>query len=165
MNYRTIFDVSDSPFLTWQVSLVCVGLVLTGICLTMLRRWWSGWFFWPRAVRQFANPFALFYLAGTIILAAIIISTSFSHRRVLISALNARQYGVVEGRATHFVPAPYEGHQDEQFCVESTCFSYSDYVVTGGFNQTSSHGGPMQEGLPVRVSFLGNIIIKLEKAN
>jgi hypothetical protein len=50
----------------------------------------------------------------------------------------------------------------ESFCVSGVCFRYSDYVVTAGFNQTSSHGGPIRDGLPVRVTYIGNTIVKLE---
>ena len=53
----------------------------------------------------------------------------------------------------------------ERFCVSGTCFEYSDYVVTGGFNNTSSHGGPIRAGLPVRVSHVGDRIVKLEIAD
>jgi hypothetical protein len=52
----------------------------------------------------------------------------------------------------------------EKFCVNDHCFEYSDYVITGGFNNTRSHGGPIREGLPVRVTFIRNKIIKLEVA-
>jgi hypothetical protein len=57
---------------------------------------------------------------------------------------------------------PYEGHQDECFSVQAQTFCYSDYEVTAGFNNATSHGGPIREGLPVRVSYIGNTIVRLE---
>jgi len=69
---------------------------------------------------------------------------------------------VVEGTVSRFVPMPVTGHAMERFCVHDTCFEYSDFVITSGFNNTSSHGGPIREGLPVRVTFVGNKIVKLE---
>ena len=75
---------------------------------------------------------------------------------------------VVTGVVRDFVPMPATGHADEQFCVQDACFHYSDYEVTGGFNNTSSHGGPIREGLPVRITYVeyprerGNKIVKLE---
>ncbi|WP_321797617.1 hypothetical protein [Burkholderia sp. BCC1988] len=65
---------------------------------------------------------------------------------------------------TAFEPMPYGGHAMERFCVGQVCFSYSDYVVTGGFNNTASHGGPIRAGLPVRVSYVDGLIVKLEVA-
>jgi hypothetical protein len=44
-------------------------------------------------------------------------------------------------------------------------FCYSDYEVTAGFNNSASHGGPIREGLPVRVSYIGNTIVRLEVSN
>ena len=50
----------------------------------------------------------------------------------------------------------------ESFAVGGHRFSYSDYVVTSGFHNTASHGGPIHDGLDVRVSYLGNLILRLE---
>jgi hypothetical protein len=78
---------------------------------------------------------------------------------------------VVTGNVSGFIPMPYGGHALERFCVQDACFEYSDYVNTGGFNHTSSHGGPIKDGLPVRVTYLkypnfpGNLIVKLELKN
>ena len=71
---------------------------------------------------------------------------------------------MVEGVVKNFRPMPYEGHQDECFSVQAQTFCYSDYVVTVGFNNSASHGGPIREGLRVRVSYIGNTIIRLEVA-
>jgi hypothetical protein len=73
---------------------------------------------------------------------------------------------VVTGLVRDFVPMPSEGHAEERFCVQTACFHYSDYIQTGGFNHTSSRGGPIREGLPVRVTYAAspgaNVILKLE---
>ena len=78
------------------------------------------------------------------------------------SAYLSGNYSVVQGLVTDFQPMPYQGHGEECFTVESETFCYSDYEVTLGFNNTASHGGPIREGLPVRVSFIGNTILRLE---
>jgi hypothetical protein len=75
---------------------------------------------------------------------------------------------LVEGVGEEFHPAPYEGHADESFIVKGVAFSYSDYVITGGFNQTQSHGGPIRAGLHVRIRYVrlfGNTIVRLEVAD
>jgi hypothetical protein len=59
---------------------------------------------------------------------------------------------------------PYTGHSEESFTVEGHRFSYSDYIVTSGFHNTASHGGPIREGLHVRVTYSGNLILRLEVA-
>jgi hypothetical protein len=80
----------------------------------------------------------------------------------LREALEIGQVTVVEGIVTDFKPMPYEGHANERFCVQGNCFEYSDYGITAGFNNTSSHGGPIKNGLNVRVSFCDNEIARLE---
>jgi hypothetical protein len=87
--------------------------------------------------------------------------------RDYLAAVAARQdhsTRVAEGVVTNLKPMPATGHAMESFCVSGACFDYSDYVMTVGFNQTSSHGGPIHEGLPVRVTYVGNTIVKLEVA-
>lgn len=71
-------------------------------------------------------------------------------------------YLVAEGAVEDFDPMPFAGHQEECFTVQGVRFCYSDYEVVCGFNNTSSHGGPIRSGLPVRVSYQGNTILKLE---
>jgi hypothetical protein len=57
---------------------------------------------------------------------------------------------------------PKSGHKMESFTVNGVKFEYSDFVVTPGFNNATSHGGPIREGLPVRISHIDNTILKLE---
>jgi hypothetical protein len=61
---------------------------------------------------------------------------------------------VVEGVVDQFVPEPFEGHRDESFVVDTVRFTYSQYVDRGGFHNSSSHGGPIQEDLPVRIHYI-----------
>jgi len=80
---------------------------------------------------------------------------------------------LVEGIVYNVHPAPFAGHENESFDVNGFRFSYSDYVITGGFRQTSSHGGPIREGLHVRIRYIPsevtdmsgrptNLIVRLE---
>lgn len=73
---------------------------------------------------------------------------------------------IVEGPVEQFHPAPYTGHEDESFCVSQVCFHYSDFIVVNGFHQTASHGGPMHDGLWVRIQYIPGLtglqILQLE---
>jgi hypothetical protein len=73
-------------------------------------------------------------------------------------------YSIAEGTVVNFHPMPYSGHQNETFSVKDVEFSYSDYVIVPCFNSTASHGGPIREGLRVRIAYSGNCILKLEIA-
>jgi hypothetical protein len=74
------------------------------------------------------------------------------------------EYATVEGEVSDFHPMPYSGHQNETFGVNGVQFSYSDYVVNPCFNNTASHGGPVREGMRVRIAYSGDCILKLEVA-
>jgi len=85
--------------------------------------------------------------------------------------LRTGHYHTVEGRVEHFVPMPYQGHALEKFDVQGVRFSYGTYMVTSCFNHTTSHGGPIYEGLQVRIAYAPtgngseqNCILKLEVA-
>jgi hypothetical protein len=95
--------------------------------------------------------------------------TNAEHAKRLIDAETNGLTSEIEGKVEDFKPMPPEGHVMESFCVKNVCFDYSDYVVTGGFNNTSSHGGPIRAGLRVRIHYIkgfvpseGNVITRLE---
>ena len=73
---------------------------------------------------------------------------------------------IVEGAVSNFKPGTHDrGSAFESFCVKDKCFTYSDYEEQAGFNTMTINGGPIREGLPVRVTFVGNTIVKLEVAS
>jgi hypothetical protein len=75
------------------------------------------------------------------------------------------QFSVVEGRVSNFRPMPYTGHAAESFTVNGLLFSYSDFDKSKcGFRNTASHGGPIREGLQVRIAAHAGRILKLEVA-
>jgi hypothetical protein len=73
-------------------------------------------------------------------------------------------YSIAEGTVANFQPMPYSGHQNETFSVNGVEFSYSDSIVDPCFNNTASHGGPIRDGLRVRIAYSGDCILKLEVA-
>ncbi len=72
----------------------------------------------------------------------------------------------IEGEVENFIPMPYTGHMNEEFDVNGIHFEYSDYGSTIGYNNTSSHGGVIKEGLLVKIGYIQrqeiNEIIYLE---
>jgi hypothetical protein len=49
---------------------------------------------------------------------------------------------------------PKEGHVNEKFTVDGVEFAFSDYVITGGYNNTRSHGGSIIKGVKVRICYV-----------
>jgi len=148
LTYRTVFDVSDPSIASWIVGAITLFLGVAAVVRVLMQK--------TRGV----------LILGFVLVWSVFVFTGmFRQRNGLEAAEKAHRFEVVEGVVTRFRPAPYSGHEDESFCVESKCFSYSDYVVTQAFNKTSSHGGPIRDGLRVRISYVGNAIIKVELAD
>jgi hypothetical protein len=151
--YRVVFDLSQKGFQWWFPAFGLIFVVVGGVTIWLGKR-----NDWPRS-----RSFAGYFMVGFACLwSGLTFSTTFGEYFHLRSAFRRSQFSVVEGRVTSFRPMPYEGHQDECFSVRSQTFCYSDYGVTAGFNNSASHGGPIREGLPVRVSYVGNTIVRLE---
>jgi hypothetical protein len=70
----------------------------------------------------------------------------------------------IEGNVSNFDPMPYGGHKSESFTLNGKKFSYTDFCITPGFNQTASHGGPLREGLLVRIWHQNGTIARLDIA-
>jgi hypothetical protein len=68
------------------------------------------------------------------------------------------RFKVVKGLVKNF----NSGRRLESFTVRGVKFEYAYYTVTPGFNRMASRGGPMREGLPVRMSYIDDFIVKLE---
>lgn len=74
-------------------------------------------------------------------------------------------YVVVEGCVRDFVPRTslQRGSPSESFTIDETTFSYTG-ISSYGFNQTAAQGGPIHNGLRVRIRSFDQIILQLEIA-
>lgn len=161
MNYKVIFDIAEVGYKSWSFPAFGLIFVAIGLLLVIFRKLIPGW--WGNHPRA-RNAFSYFFLGFAVIWTLASFLGTYNEYSTLRSAQKTGSFNVVEGKVTNFKPMPYGGHSMERFCVKDHCFEYSDYVISGGFNNTTSHGGPIREGLPVRITFIGNEIIKLEVA-
>ncbi len=161
MEYITVFDIANAGYKSHSFPEFGLIFVAAGSILVAFKSRLPNWSQRSTISRAiFPYGFLGFSLLWTM-------ATFFGTYRDYRNASDAERTNttsVVEGQVTDFRPMPVSGHAMERFCVSGKCFEYSDYVVTAGFNNTSSHGGPIRENLPVRVTYVGNTIVKLEKA-
>lgn len=155
MNYLVVFDIRDVDFIT--PSSVATGLivVLTATLFVVVRR----------SIVGRGGVVLSYFILGVAGLwtATEWVSTYYAYQSAA-TALEQGRASVVQGRVSRFKPMPVTGHAMEYFCVESHCFTYADAVESIGFHNTSSHGGPIKPDLPVRVTYIGNTIVRLEVA-
>jgi len=161
MEYRVVFDVATAGYKAWNFALVGLVFSLVGLGVVAFRRRLGGWWvIHPTA----GKVFAFCFLGFSVLWTTVSFVRTYSDYRTLLNAEQTNALHVVEGVVSNFNPMPASGHTMERFCVAAECFTYSDFVITAGFNHTTSHGGPIRNGLAVRVSHLGNTIAKLEVA-
>lgn len=161
MDYQTVFDIADAGYKSWTFPAHGLILVAVGAVLMLLRQRLPGW--WGKHPRL-SGALAFVFFGFALLWTLITFITTYQDYSSLTAATSTGRARTVEGVVSQFKAMPAAGHAMERFCVQDSCFEYSDYVITGGFNNTSSHGGPIREGLPVRVTFVGNSIVKLEIA-
>lgn len=170
MTYHTVFDAATDGFRAWPF--VGVGLVLTAVGAALV--------FAPSVMQElapgglqgsarkvFSWVFFLFALTWLVVAG---VATTLSYLEVRSASSNAG-CTLVSGVVSNFVPMPHGGHAMESFTVGEVLFEYSDYVMTSGFNNTQSHGGPIRQGLPVEICYIkpnssnGNVIVRLRVAD
>jgi len=79
----------------------------------------------------------------------------------LATQLDRGRADVLEGRVTEFSEVALKS---ECFTVDGRRFCYADSVISPGFSRTRVYGGPINPGLPVRVTAIGDTIVRLEIA-
>lgn len=158
MSYHVVFDVADAGYKSWSFPAHGLVMIIVGAFLVAARKnlpgeWWKNR---PRA----SAAFAFFFLGFAVLWTSVSFIATYRDFAKASTAQKEGRARVVEGLVTDFKSMP----KRESFCVQSQCFQYSDYIITAGFNNMSSHGGPIKAGLPVRITYSGNTILKLEVA-
>jgi hypothetical protein len=155
MPYENVFDITQKPFEWWWPAFglifVAIGIALIAFGSKINRNKNPKNLGFSLSVdSRFLGLFFVVFASGWTLLA---FGGTYSSYRDYLHAYQTGQYSVIEGPVEDFHPMPYEGHQDECFRVKKEKFCYSDYVVSPGFNQSASHGGPIRAGLPVRIAY------------
>jgi hypothetical protein len=160
-DYELVYDVTQEWPPVWFPAFGLIFVVL-GVLLWRFRDRLGNRRRSPRARKIFAGLYLGFSILWTVTVAIAVLRESYVARRALRSGTAA----VVEGPVQEFHPMPYRGHDTERFRVGNVRFRYSDFSVQSGFNRSSSHGGPIREGLMVRIHYIGQpsqaTILRLE---
>jgi hypothetical protein len=152
--YVVFFEVSQKGYQWWAPAL---GLffVLSGwmIAKTFRRSSWPLFRFW-----SFSGSIMFWFAC---IWTLVLFGATFPGYLGAQYAFRTGHYAVIEGHVTNFAPMTRVLPM-ECFTVSSQRFCYSDSEMKPGFNQTASHGGPIHDGLPVRISYSEDTILRLE---
>jgi hypothetical protein len=167
MDYIVVFDITKTQP-DWHLPVFALCFVLAGavtLTLTVVSRFWNIPFYKrPKTIVAFGFRlvYSLFFFGFAVYGATVTSWSTFQNYAIDRTAYEHGDFKVVEGPVENFHPMPVEGHDLESFTVKGQKFEYSDFVISPGFHNATSRGGPILEGLPVRISYVKNDIVKLE---
>jgi hypothetical protein len=157
LNYSLVYDARTAPFNFPSGAIFALVLVVLGLVV------WRFPHFWFDGQERFGRFFGLLVtgFGGLILVGAPAVAWTGLHS--LRDALATHRYTVVEGVVSDFVAGQPDGHPMERFKVAGEIFTYSPFV-SPGFNTVSTVGGPLREGLRVRIAVVHGSIARLEIA-
>ena len=158
MIWSVIFDVHDNP---WKfLFFPFFGLiVLFGAVANVKKEVPKG----DPGAPKFGTKLINWYIVGFAVLWTSI-ATLFAWNETfgVIRALDLGAYQRVEGPLTHFYQTAWKGHASELFSVGSIRFHHFDYDARSTFSNKIIDPGCLREGIPVRISYRGDQVLKLE---
>ena len=156
MHYEVVFDCCEAGYRNWWFPMLGFGLaaVMFGFERVVEPRL-------PRFMRPrwrlppiFIYGFIAFWIALTFSFTIY----DFAH---VCGALRGGRAIVVEGAVRDFLPGG-ESRKTETFKVGGRSYEYSQSEVQAGFNTVASQGGPIRDGLGVRIHDVDGQIARLE---
>jgi hypothetical protein len=157
VTFELVFDANEAGYRQWwfpAFGLIFVA-VFSGFVIYDRRQTTHRLSPMRRVVMYLGAVFSILWVLATFL-------GTFSEYWTLRQALRLGHFEIVEGKVVDFVPMPPQGHAMERFTVNGHHYEYSDFVVTAGFNNTQSHGGPIREGIIVRIRDVNGQIARLE---
>ena len=159
MHYTLVFDTSEHPYRNFTFVLPGLIFVLVGAVMVFAPQLLEALFRKPLRQRYI---FRWFFFIFAVIWTFAATSAMWRDASNAGQLLKSRKCQMVEGKVENFHPMPASGHDTERFDVKGVHFEYSDFIVSAGFNNAASHGGPIREGLPVRICYSDGEILRLE---
>ena len=161
MNYQVVYDIQQVWYPGWWIFAIGILCLLTGLGVIFFGDTAPLDSLIPRSMQQrVIIPFLICVFGSVWIGAGIINRSSFASLRAADRDGSAE---VVEGIVEQYVLTS-KGHSKETFVVGNRYFAYSDYDSGAGFHQTRARGGPITEGLRVRIAHVDGRIVRLEIA-
>lgn len=157
--YRLVFDAARHGYTTWRAAILPSCIAVVAALVFVLARSGSSRES-GRLYRGLAGLVGALAALGSI---AMLVHTWRDYDNMR-TALRQGTYLLVEGQVTDFVPERSDGHPMETFRVGAAHFQYSSSDITPGFNWTAGRGGPIRDGVTVRVVDVNGMIARLEIA-
>ena len=156
MAYKVIFDSTSSEagwLLSYSIPLLLALLLLSLVVFFA----WASW----------RTNFKARILTVTLVLLLLFrfgLSFSFAHYKYFHWWYDKGPFSAVEGPVEKYRASNVGTTSYEHFQVGNAGFSYTAARMDRCFHKTAANGGPIHDGLLVRITYHDNCIVKLEVA-
>lgn len=161
MNCATYYDLAEQGFGEWWF--LFLGLFLGAL----------GIIFFVGAYSVFRERASLFsrllcigsmtFAIGWIGISVYQTGTGYYSYRELLEMRSKGEELHVQGIVRNFSPYDLQKNSPtESFEIDNQLFSYSPNDVRAGYHQTRAKGSPVQDGVYLRISHIGDFITRLE---
>jgi len=157
--YCVVFDIATNGYKYWGVIFRGSAMINTILISILLHHIFPTW-----KISSFRKKSLYLGLCFSIIWTVAVFASTYREHWHLKNILEQNKASVVQGAVRDFIPMPKSEHSVESFVVSGHKFQYSDYVMSPGFNNAASLGGPIRKGLYVRVTYWEKDIVRLEVA-
>lgn len=151
MAYRTVFEVGFQ----WWIPLL--GFIFASLfCLL-------GWGLRTSGDKGLFDKGLTFQVVGVvgILFAFAFLASLYVEYHAARKALATRDYSIVEGTVSNFIPMPPGGHSTESFVVSGIRFEYGSGWGSTTFNSEWNKGF-IHNGVEARITYVRNEIIRIE---
>lgn len=148
--YKTIFELGPRSF-PWQR--VIQPLIFLTMGLLLIK------FFKNKRPYLVVGVFVASMASLFLLISMVIFIPNFV---LLRTAYTSGKTVVVEGVVQNFRPAPSLGPAIESFSVDGVSFAYNALDNTSCFHNAPFRGGPIREGMDVRIHYYGDCIQRID---
>lgn len=163
MNWTIVYDFGNESLRTgWMLIPISFVLIGYGLAFFNIKSNKS-----KNKKGTYNTTFGVIFGTFALLFGAVTIPYNLSTYYETKNTYKLKKYTVIEGVVENFIPMPFTGHQYEKFTLNKVNFNYSDFDESYyGFNNTKSHGGPIDASKNIRLSYFAkndkNIILKIE---
>ncbi len=154
MQAQVVFDStsSEAGWLLWYSTVLLFGglLVLFGLGIAA-RTWGKGW-----GARLFGIALTL------VLILRVWLGYSFDRWKYFTQYRDSGPYQTFECPVKNYLAPQGRVVNFEQFTVSGVLLGYGSLGLPRCYHRPAANGGPIHEGLPVRISYNGNCIVKVE---
>jgi hypothetical protein len=158
-DYKLVFDAAANGYQTWRAAILPASVSVVALMLVMfVRRSISAEEKGVRFYRGIAGAVSVLAALGSV---AMLVHT-WREYDLLRSSLRSGAFRLVDGHVADFIPQQADGHPIERFRVDGVRFEYSRSDITSAFHRTATEGGPIRNGVAVRIADVNGKIARLE---